>query len=256
MRSGTYCSFICSVPCARRITGTLVFIVLISAMALAQLAQSKPLAPANTTTVLHKAARDGDLALIRLRLQAGDSPNVRDAAGRTPLMYAVDAGSTAAVRLLLASGTDPNARDLNGITPLIEAAHRGRSNSAQLLIRAGANVNLSSRGRGTALEAAERAGNNEIAAMLRRAGARSSGRSVGDTVCVRPWTGDGYCGTVNSVNKYSFEIRVTQIVGCGGGCSAKAECSDGRAVGGPHGIKVGDLVPTVSWCLTQTGVQP
>jgi ankyrin repeat protein len=159
------------------------------------------------------------------------------------------------VRVLLASGADVNASDVNGITALIEAADKGRPKTARLLLQSGANVNVSTRGLGTALDAAERSGHNDIVAMLRQAGDRTTGKSVGDTVCVRPWGGNGYCGTVESVNKNQFQIRVTEIVGCGGGCSAKAECSAGRPVGGPQGIKVGDTVNTVSWCLTQTGVQ-
>jgi hypothetical protein len=142
---------------------------------------------------------------------------------------------------------------------LIEAAEFGRVDSAQLLIASGANISASQRGWGTALEAAERMGHNELAAMLRQAGARSSGRSVGDTVCVRPWHGDGYCGEVVEVNKTSFRLRVTEIIGCEGGCQARAECSASRAVGGPRdmgGIQVGDEVATVSWCLTHTGVKP
>src|SRR6266496_2042988 len=169
-----------------------------------------------------------------MRLQAGDSPNVRDAVQRTPLINAVSAGQVGAVRVLLASGADVNASDVNGISALIEAADKGRSKTTRLLLKSGANVNTSTRGLGTALSAAERSGYNDIVAMLRQAGARTTGKSVGDTVCVRPWGGDGYCGTVESLNKNQFQIRVTEIVGCGGGCSAKAECSAGRPVGRPQ----------------------
>ena len=105
------------------------------------------------------------------------------------------------------------------------------ADSAELLIASGANINASQRGWGTPLEAAERTGHNELAAMLRRAGARSSGRSVGDTICVRPWQGDGYCAVVEEVNKTSFRLRVTEIIGCENGCQPKAECSASRAVG-------------------------
>jgi hypothetical protein len=92
--------------------------------------------------------------------------------------------------------------------------------------------------------------------MLVEAGARSTGSSVGDTVCVRPWGGDGYCGTVESIDKTHYRLRVTKLVGCEKGCPVKAECSAGREVGGSHGIAVGDEVATVSWCLTHTGVKP
>jgi hypothetical protein len=254
-----FCTF--SYPyssCALRFAGR-IFLALALTGSLA-LGQAQPQSQAKTGQAkaapeLQKAARTGDLGLLRLRLQAGDNPNARDAAQRTPLINAARAGQVGVVRVLLASGADVNASDVNGITALIEAADKGRPKTARLLLQSGANVNVSTRGLGTALNAAERSGHNDIVAMLRQAGDRTTGKSVGDTVCVRPWGGNGYCGTVESVNKNQFQIRVTEIVGCGGGCSAKAECSAGRPVGGPQGIKVGDTVNTVSWCLTQTGVQ-
>jgi Ankyrin repeats (3 copies) len=205
---------------------------------------------------LHRAAQAGDLELLRSRLQQGMNPDERDKTMRTPLMDAVKSDRIEAVRMLLGAGADINAVSVSGRTPLVEAAEFGRIDSARLLIASGADINASQRGWGTPLEAAERMGHNDLAATLRRAGARSSGRSVGDTVCVRPWQGDGYCGEVVEVNKTSFRIRVTEIVGCEGGCQARAECSASRAVGGADGIQVGDEITTVSWCLTHTGVKP
>jgi hypothetical protein len=211
-------------------------------------------------TALHSAAGNGNVALLKSLLKRGSpdsrDPDLRDKDGRTPLMDAVAAGQLGSVRVLLAAGANVNARANDGRTPLIEAAVQRRPKSAQLLIAAHADLNYEQRGWGTALEAAERTGHNDIAAMLRQAGARSSGHSPGDKVCVRPWGGDGYCGTVTAVNRVKYQIHVTEIVGCADGCPTKAECSAGRVVGGRDGIKVGDDISTVSWCLTQTGVKP
>jgi uncharacterized protein len=207
-------------------------------------------------TELHRAAREGNLESLRIRLAQGMNPDLRDSAGRTPLLDAVKAGQVEAVRMLLAAGASVNTASSSGRTALIEAAELGRNDAARILIDAGAALNVSQRGWGSPLEAAERTGNNELAAMLRKAGARSSGRSVGDTVCVRPWQGNGYCGVVEEVNKTSFRIRVTQVVGCANGCEAKSQCSESRTVGGADGIQPGDVITTVSWCLTHTGVQP
>jgi hypothetical protein len=218
--------------------------------------QALPAQADATQPELHRAAQAGDIELLRSRLRQGMNPDDRDKAMRTPLMDAVKSDRIEAVRMLLGAGADVNVTSASGRTPLIEAAEFGRLDSAQLLIASGANVNASQRGWGTALEAAERMGHNELAAMLRQAGARSSGRSVGDTVCVRPWQGDGYCGEVVEVNKTSFRLHVTEIIGCEGGCQAKSECSASRAVGGTDGIQVGDDITTVSWCLTHTGVRP
>jgi hypothetical protein len=183
-----------------------------------------PAAPVRADAELVAAARRGDLPAIAARLQKG---------------AAVDAAAP------------------SGETALIAAAVNGRVDATRALIDAGAELSAPQRGWGTPLDAAERAGQDEVAAVLRQAGARSgSGRSVGDTVCVRPWNGDGYCGTVEAASRASYVVRITEIVGCGDGCAPRAECSAGARVGGRDGLGVGDTVATVSWCLTHTGVVP
>ena len=178
-------------------------------------------------------------------------------AGFDPALYrAVRAGDVATVQARLAAGANPNARDATGRTLLMAAAEAGQTDAAKLLISAGADLNASARGFGTALEMAERTGHADFAAMLLQAGARSTGKSVGDKVCVRPWKGDGYCGTVEAVARNTIRIQVTEVLGCEKGCPARAECSAGKPVGGPDGWHVGDVVATVISCLTQTGVRP
>lgn len=158
------------------------------------------------------------------------------------------------MRALIEAGAVVDAAAGSGRTALIEAAEQGQLEAARLLLEAGADVNRSTRG-GSALETAERAGHKKLAALLRGAGANTFGKSVGDGVCVRGWKGDGYCGVVEDVDKIAYRIRVTEIVGCKDGCPAEARCSAGRTVGGKDGLAVGDVVDTVSWCLTHTGVQ-
>lgn len=203
---------------------------------------------------LSKAAREGDLARIKSLLDSGADPNRRDGSGNSPLLEAVAAGHGDAVRALVAAGANPNLPSSSGRTPLIEAAIGGRVEIARLLIAAGANLNIAERGAGTPLEAAEREGHAEMAALLRSSGARTSGRSVGDKVCVRPWKGDGYCGVVLSIDRNEYLLRVTEIVGCSNGCRAMAECSAGKPVGGSSGLKAGDTITAASSCLTHAGV--
>ena len=203
---------------------------------------------------LGKAAREGDLTRLKSLLDSGADPNRRDANGSTPLIEAVAGGQAAAARALVAAGANPNLTSTGGRTPLIEAAIGGRVEIARMLIDDGANVNLAERGTGTPLEAAEREGHTEMAALLRASGARTSGRSVGDKVCVRPWKGDGYCGIVLTIDRNEYRLRVTEIVGCPNGCRAMEECSAGKLVGGSGGLKAGDTITAASSCLTHTGV--
>jgi hypothetical protein len=121
-------------------------------------------------------------------------------------------------------------------------------------LETGAAPDLPSRALGTPLDVAERAGHAEAAALLRQKGARGSGKSIGDTVCVRRWGGEGYCGAVTGVDATRHRIRVTSVSGCANGCAADTACSSGRSVGGGDGLMVGDELWVSSSCLTHTGL--
>jgi hypothetical protein len=181
--------------------------------------------------------------------------DARNAQGLTRLIVAASSGRVDEVRSLLDQGASVDAAAADGRTALIVATEHNHIDVVQTLIKAGANLNLSTRG-GTALEVAERKDETQIAALLLASGAHSSGKSAGDTVCVRPWGGDGFCGTVKSFTVRSVEIQVTRIEGCANGCPAKKECSASRVVGGSNGVQVGDQIAVPSWCLTHTGVKP
>jgi ankyrin repeat protein len=78
---------------------------------------------------LHRAAEEGDSALLALLLDCGFDPNRGDESiGKTALHSAAMAGRPDAVRLLLARGASPDVRDreFNG-QPLVWAAEGSRS---------------------------------------------------------------------------------------------------------------------------------
>lgn len=208
-----------------------------------------------TETRLQQAAQTGDIAVLRSLLQRGVSPDARDPSGRTALLDAAAANQISAMKLLIEQGAAVNAASPSGQTPLIEAAEKGNIDAIRLLISNRADLNCRSR-IGTALEIAERLGHSDAAAILRQAGARTFGRSVSDSVCVRPWSGDGFCGTVQAIETNRYRIRVATIIGCRSGCEPKPDCSFGKAVGGPDGLRPGDVVRIPSWCITQTDVRP
>lgn len=182
--------------------------------------------------------------------------DARNADGLTPLIVAAAAGDSDTVKSLLTRGAGINATSADGRTPLIAAVQSNEFDVVQILIEAGANLNEATRSTGTALEVAEKMGEPQIAALLRAAGAQTSGESVGDTVCVLPWHGDGFCGTVESFSIRSVQLQVTKIVGCAKGCEAREECSASGPIGGADGLQAGDQIAVPSWCLTKTGVKP
>jgi len=72
-------------------------------------------------TLLHYAAKEGNLEAVRLLLKHKADPNARDRRGRTPLHYAVLADDEVVVELIKA-GAEVNAKDKDGRTPLHWAA--------------------------------------------------------------------------------------------------------------------------------------
>jgi hypothetical protein len=199
------------------------------------------------------AAARGDAAQVTALARQGGDPNARDASLRPALLLAVSSGRPEVVRALLRAGASPDAGDRAGWTALHQAVANGDLASARALLDAGATPDLRSRARGTALDVAERDGRAELARLLRERGARGSGKSLGDTVCVRPWAGEGYCGVVAAVDATRFQLRVTDVLGCASGCAADEACSGGRPVGA-GGVGVGDQLWVPACCLTHTGV--
>jgi hypothetical protein len=204
---------------------------------------------------LVKAAASGERARVSALLKAGADPNGRDASGRPALVLAVASGRPEVVRALLRGGADPNQTDRSGWSGLHQAAESGALDAARALLDAGAEPDLRSRARSTPLDVAEQKGEAAIARLLRARGARGSGKSIGDTVCVRPWRGDGFCATVEAADPTRYQLRVTEVIGCAAGCASDAACSAGENVGGPAGLKKGDTLWVPASCLTHTGVR-
>lgn len=112
---------------------------------------------------------------VKMLLEQGLDPNVRDSGGNTPLhAYMSTAGAdTAGVpRLLVKYGADINAKDDDGNTPLCEALAHDKLETAKFLIEAGADVNIGTSGwkrNGPPIHLAN--GNIEIMALLLNHGA-------------------------------------------------------------------------------------
>ena len=82
---------------------------------------------------LHYAATNGHLAVISLLLDNHAYIDAASPNGSTPLMMAAHYGTAAAVKLLLEAGADPLLRNVQGLSA-IDFAHRGnRLDSAEII---------------------------------------------------------------------------------------------------------------------------
>ena len=167
------------------------------------------------------------------------------------LVAAVARGDAAEVAALLRQGADPDAADRSGWTGPAPGRGDGRPRAAPaLLLEAGAPPDLRSRARGTPLDVAERAGRDEMARLLRAHGARGSGKSIGDTVCVRPWRGDGYCGVVEAVDPTRFR-SACRGSSAARGCAPKPPARPDRP--SARAASPGDVLWVPASCLTTRG---
>jgi len=122
-------------------------------------------------TPLMYAVLYGDSNSVRLLLEHGADPNLRNASKASALMYAVDDPDK--TRLLLDRGADANARSDEGQTSLLIAVlgHANASAVVRLLLDHGADVKMTSPTGGTVLAAAGFSGNQELLELLMERGA-------------------------------------------------------------------------------------
>ncbi|KAJ5869797.1 hypothetical protein N7455_004738 [Penicillium solitum] len=84
---------------------------------------------------LFLAAKYGWAEVILVLLELRSEPDVKDAAGRTPLSYAAEKGNVGVVRELVDSGSFPNSEDNEHRTPLSYASEAGSYMVTELLLR-------------------------------------------------------------------------------------------------------------------------
>ncbi|XP_018571753.1 uncharacterized protein LOC108911327 [Anoplophora glabripennis] len=90
-----------------------------------------------------KAVVEGDLGKVKQLVQMGNSVNINDSNGNTPLHVAVIKNNMEILDYLLSrDGTDLNTQNFCGETPLLLAVKDEKVEAARRLIEAGANVNI------------------------------------------------------------------------------------------------------------------
>lgn len=91
----------------------------------------------NGSAVLHKAAAHDVADSMRLFVESGADITLRDANGRTPFMVAALYGSDQCLQILLSAGSNVADVDNNGSTALHLAAFAGRESSVRRLVELG-----------------------------------------------------------------------------------------------------------------------
>jgi len=91
-------------------------------------------------TGMHYAAMNGNLTIIAILIKASAKLDVKDKLGNTPLHLAADRNQIEAARLLLDVGAPVDAENKNGMTPLMMAANRGNIDVVLALLAKGASV--------------------------------------------------------------------------------------------------------------------
>ncbi|MDQ6631887.1 MAG: ankyrin repeat domain-containing protein, partial [Verrucomicrobiota bacterium] len=117
-------------------------------------------------TPLHKAARDGQLAVAKFLLENGANVNGLSVRNTTPLFLAAQSGNRAMLELLISKGADVNAKDSSGRTALHLAAEQGFKAVVQLLVENKADVNAKDYNDRTPLFSTVPSANLEMAKFL------------------------------------------------------------------------------------------
>jgi ankyrin repeat protein len=154
-----------------------------------------------------------DEAKVRLLLDRGANANAASIDGRTPLYQAATMGnSVPVVRLLLDKGANPNAKTLNGMTPLIAAA-RSNIDAMRVLIEKKADVNARNAAGGTALMAAAQTGRPEAIRMLLEKGADVNVKTKRNETALAEAATAGNEETVKLLLDHGADVNVQDIRG-------------------------------------------
>ena len=96
--------------------------------------------PPNGNSPLHIASITGNVAIVKLLIEAGAEVNMGDDNGRTSLYVAALGGHIEVVKVLLLAGANVNKKSKEGLTPFYVACWRDHGDVARLLVSEGADI--------------------------------------------------------------------------------------------------------------------
>ena len=119
------------------------------------------------------AVRNGFIDVVRLYMEAGVKPTIKNSGGSTALHIAVQLSRKIEfVQLLVEHGADVNATDKDGTAPIHLAAAYGQESVLEYLLQQGANAEITCMSHGTPLMAAASKGVGSNVEMLLRHGVK------------------------------------------------------------------------------------
>lgn len=164
-------------------------------------------------TPLLYAVRSNAQNTVRMLLGRGANPNAANGRGVTALHYAMLADSPQMTAALLEMGADPNLPDMNGVTPLMLAASKADPAYTQALIRSEAMVNLPSFDGRSPLHIAAESNNARAAALLVRAGADVNATKLRGYTPLMSAAAAGSADVVTVLLNAGADLRATDHLG-------------------------------------------